>query len=254
MIKQVTEFDILRVLYFCKGSPFGAYIASSCLQYGFDKSFAKQWLCENDGEIYAAFCMKDGSFTLLANYDAPFDEISSFLNFMGFSSLLTDEKIALKLGYKDYFAKSVMKFSRCDDELRACKASAEMKEVFKLLCEEHPEAFENTSDCYLSFLSDFTYHSNRNAARIKACFDSEELAAIALTSAETETDAVLSGICTRKDKRKKGFAKACVVSLSNELCDENKNVFVVSRNDSATEFYKKIGFNYYSTAAYIERK
>ena len=50
-----------------------------------------------------------------------------------------------------------------------------------------------------------------------------------------------------------GYGKKTVLTLANELLKEGKRVYVIALNDSAKEFYKKIGFSECITVGYTER-
>ena len=66
--------------------------------------------------------------------------------------------------------------------------------------------------------------------------------ACASSAAENSTSAMIIGVCTMKNYRKRGFATACMHALCLKLLDEKKTVCLFYNNPLAAPIYKKVGF------------
>ena len=102
-------------------------------------------------------------------------------------------------------------------------------------------------------MSDFTYRKRRNSARIKCVRQEGGIIGCALTSAECENSAIISGVASDSSVRCKGIGKTAVLSLVDELKKENKEVYVIALNTAAEGFYEHIGFERHCVIAIAER-
>ncbi len=252
MLKRADENDRAAMERFCKNSLLGAYLMCRLQCYGFGYDFVKFWCAETDGELTALIGALDNTAILLASAKADHAELAAFLQMMPFSSVMTTDEIARLCGFQQFTTKKALKF--CGGEpVPAAEEASDLKAVYDLISREIPGSFSREKEAYLAFLSDFTFRKNRNAARSAALYENGVLCACALTAAETETVAVLSGIATDPDVRGKGFGKRVVLLLANTLQAEGKAVYVIALNDEAVAFYRHIGFEDDQKLAIIER-
>ena len=253
MLKTAMESDYQKLCVLCADSAFGSYIVCRATAYGFDKSFAKIFICENEsGEITGAVSLLDNNAVVVAKENCNFEELSFFVASFGFSSILTDSVTAKKCGFQNFEIKPVLCFEGFGEDFKT-DSSPEMKSVYELFCSSFPDSYSRDKNSYLTWLSDYTYRKNRGCCRLKAICDSETVCAAALTCSECPESAVISSVACNEKYRKKGYGKAVTISLANELRIENKKVYVISQDDNTTVFYQKIGFKICGEAAYIER-
>lgn len=253
MLKTAANSDFERLCAICKNSVFGTYIICRAKAYGFERSFAEIYLCENDnGELTGAVSVLDNNAVVVANEHCNFEELAFFVSSFGFSSVLTDEVTAEKCGFHGAVIKTVLCFDTDGKDFQTDSA-AEMKKVYELFCSCFPQSFSCDKNSYLSWLSDFTFRKNRGLSRLKAVSCGEAVCAAAVTSAECCDGAVISAVACGPEYRKRGYGKAVTLSLANELKRENKTVYVISQDESTTHFYMKLGFRSCGSAAYIER-
>ena len=62
------------------------------------------------------------------------------------------------------------------------------------------------------------------------------------TIAESSSSAMIGGVMTHRDKRRRGFATACVAALCRDLCQTGKTACLFYDNPLAGRIYKKLGF------------
>ena len=115
-----------------------------------------------------------------------------------------------------------------------------MKIAFSMISENEGDGIAKLD--YLEWLSDFTFKKNRGCARISA-INEETLVSFAMTSAETEKSALISGVFTDKTKRKQGFGERALLSLCKSLIEENKKIYIMTAETKMTAYYEKRGFS-----------
>ena len=255
MIVAATDNNINEIKSFCKGSMLGTRIICLCECYGFSYDFFKVYLLYDDSDVLSGvFSSFYGSITVIGNEQTEIDEIFTFLNFAGYSSITVDCALIEGVEPGSYETKNVYRFSNSSEyETAETAEEADYKKAYTLISESIPGSFANTKDAYFSWLSDFTFRKHRGFARMKCVKLNGELVSCAMTAAECEYSAIISGVACVSVKRKSGAGKSVVLTLSNELKNENKDVYVIALNSSAEGFYEHIGFEKCGTVAILER-
>lgn len=64
----------------------------------------------------------------------------------------------------------------------------------------------------------------------------------ASTTAENQYSALVVGVCTAVEYRKRGYASSCMVVLCREVLCEGKKLYLFYKNPEAGSIYKRIGF------------
>lgn len=255
MIKSVEEYEIEKVCSFCKAYLLGVKINCQLKAYGLNRDFLKIWIVYEDSKVSSVISMFENSVTLVSDNASSCEEIKAFLDMLGFSQLCCSKKTADFLGYENTTERKAYIFSSENTEYFLPELSSEYyKDAYSLISRNIPDSFEESRDAYLSFLSDFTFRERRGFARAKGIVEDGRLVSCALTSAETEHDAIISGVSCDMNSRRKGLGKTTVLSLCNELKSENKTSYVIALNESAEGFYEHIGFDFKETISFIERK
>lgn len=254
MLKLAAERDLGKITEFCGCNVFGTYILCRANAYGFEREFSKTWFSENHEKVDTVISSFDNNAVILTSDKTDFEELSYFVSAMGFLSVLTDCETARKCDILDFSQKSVFvlkqKSSEFSDE---CISDPDLKEVYGLLCECFSRIYSDEKNAYLFWLSDYMFRSKRGYAHIKAAVKDGEICSAAITSAESENAVVVGSVACKKEKRRNGFGKSAVLSLSSEALNDGKTVFAISEDEESSRFYKKIGFTEIGKAAYIER-
>lgn len=247
MLKLADENSLQTICDFCKGDLIGTKIACYCLAYGFDKDFFSVWINTVDGEIKAVISEFYDSVTLKAVEGCEAEEITGFCSMLSYADLVCDSKTRTVLQFSGGNAKKSYLFrgNAGTDSLDDI-GEEYYNRVYKLVCENIPGSFADTRDAYLSWLSDFTYRNRRGLSRCKGVIEKGAIHSSVITSSESDTAAVLSAVATSKEARGKGYGKATVLAIINELMSEEKDVYVIALNESAEGFYEHIGFEFES--------
>lgn len=71
----------------------------------------------------------------------------------------------------------------------------------------------------------------------------EEIISVAMSTAENSISAMIVGVCTLENHKKKGYATACMFQLCKEMLSEGKHLCLFYDNPEAGIIYKRLGFN-----------
>lgn len=256
MLKILNENDLKDILNFCSGSILGTRIACYSLCYGFDKDFLTLWGDKTEKGFCCIAAKFDNSMTVLAKEGTDFDELREFLDIIGADSIALNPYIAEAMNFHEYDTKKGFLYtSESNSDYLADDANeADLKEMYSLISKVIPDSFENSTDAYLSFLSDFTFRQRRGYAKAKCVHRDGAAVSSAITSAQSDSHALISGVASDEKYRKYGYGKRTVLSLANELKNEGKTVYVIALNSSAEGFYEHIGFTECEKIAFIVRK
>ncbi len=233
MVRLAEDIDSLD---FLPADPYAARITALAATYGTKHHFAMFWVQESDENAVAAVSKVDGNMTVCCAENADFEELSAFINAVGFSSLTCDAEVMKKLGleasktsftveYKGGSASAVTEITRDCDK----------KKIYDLLCLCGFELGD-----YGSFLADICARLNKGTASLSAVMNGDELRACAFALFEGTKSVLLGAVATNPSARGKGYASELVGTLAKEKSD--KKVFLFCRNDSLADFYAKIGF------------
>ncbi len=255
-IKSAENKDIPFITRFCERSVLGTKILCQINAYGLERDFLSVWYCAAEDNATVAVISKfENNITLLCSDTDFIGDIEVFVNMIGFDSLSVSYETAQKMSETDFVSKKAYVYKDSYSEEVFSELTEEYyKNCYNLISKNIPDSFDETEEAYLSFLSDFTFRKRRRLARIKGYTENGEVYSCALTSAETDTSAIISGVACDLSLRKKGLGKKTVLSLAEELKSENKDVYVIALNESAEGFYEHIGFEFTEKISFIERK
>lgn len=243
MLKLAEEQVVDRLVGFLEnqgalGCRIGAYLRC----YRTEMNDIYFWFQESDGVITTVVSKVDGNMTVCSTESSDFDEIKEFVRIIGFSSLFMPYDDFCKIGIKPDNDGAILKYEGNSSlsDISEIVFETDMKVAYELLCRCQSESISMPD--YLPWLSDFTYKRNRNSARARCIHCDGLQVCLAMTSAETDKSALISGVVTDSNYRKRGFASALVTALSDELKKEKKAVYIMTANSNNRKFYEKNSF------------
>lgn len=253
MLKLLTENDLQKLLSFCNNNILGTRISCYALCYGFDKDYLMFWA---DNEFNCILAKFENSLTILSNSSVDVVELREFIDIIGADTIMSNEHIAKALKYSEFEVKKGFKYIGEQNSYTVADdiSESDLKEIYKLISKAIPNTFEDSKDAYLAFLSDFTYRQRRGCATGKCIHVDGKAVSSAITSAQSASSALISGVACDEKYRKYGYGKSTVLSLADELKTVGKNVFVIALNSTAEGFYEHIGFAECEKIAFVERK
>ncbi len=240
LCRNSDEFDFLPA------DAYAARITALFKTYGAEYDFAMFWVQRVEEVPVAAMGRVDGNMTLCCTANADFEELSYFIDAVGYSSLTLDaaylENLGLTASKTSYTVKFEGEKGFCDKRILV---DYDKKSLYELLgsC-----GFELGD--YSAFLSDVCARLNKKTASL-AAISNETLDACAFALFEGEKSVLLGAVATRNEARGNGYASMLVRFLAGKETD--KNVYLFCRNDSLLGFYKKSGFVFCGKWAIIEK-
>ncbi len=209
MLKKATAENEKEILSFLSEGVVSLKIASYIKAYGFERDFINYWLAfSEENELISVFALFETSAVLYAEEGADLTELRSFIEMLGFETLVCSEKTAYSLGFEKIQIKKTYFYDGEADEASAEEIEEEkIKDVYNLICENIPDSFEKSKNAYLSFLSDYTFRKRRSLARGKCITENGKVLSSAITAAETESAALISGVASDRSAEKKASEK-----------------------------------------------
>lgn len=219
--------------YLYKPNPFACRILSQLLAYGTGERFLEHWVQLEDNEPRAVISRMDGNITIFCeNAD---DELLEFIEAVGYNTVLADKKL-----FPQYWGGEVlMKFVgqtniKLSDNI---DLNPSIREVYSVLERCREENFEVPN--FDSFYPDISHRVRHNLSRILAYRLEGKIIACCMTSAETNSCAIISGVACLPEYRGRGYASELIAKIVKDL--DNREIFVFCRGE-LVGFYNRLGF------------
>lgn len=225
-----------------KGNPFGCRIYSLYKSYDFNLPFVDFWVQTVNDTCVSSIARLGTQFIVQLSGMSDLEEVSSFLRVAGATAVLCDCKYKLDVFEESKATGAVLKFFGApydiEENHKICIPT--VKETYGLLSLCREEGFEAPD--FESFNLDISHKLRHNAIRMIGLKENGSLNAVAMTVAETETDAVLGAVASRPDFRNRGYGSFMVKSLTNDLLKENKSIYLHRAIDKNISFYSNLGY------------
>ena len=233
MIRLLTATDSLPPL---PPSEAAVKIGGWWTAYGADRPFVRFWQTEEGGVLA---CMGDTA--LAAIPDADYEEAALFLSMQpDLRQLRSDPAFveAFSLYRSGEITRgTVMEWTGERPVIESVETPSSQT-VYDLLTLVFGEALPNFEDWYV----DMSHRLRHGCGRMAGITVDGSLAAIAMTTAESETDGLIGGVATHPDHRGKGYAHRCVMALVAGLQEDGKRVWLSPKNEYAHALYTHWGF------------
>lgn len=243
---MVRLIDDKNELDFLPADPYAARITALAETYGTEHDFAMFWVQYEDEKPTAAVCRVDGNMTVCCGDGTDYEELSAFINAVGFASLTSDADVMQSLGFKPSKSSFTVEYKGGATvgnikKVRDC----DKRKIYDLLCGCGFELGD-----YNAFLSDVCARLNKGTAAFAAVMNENEPCACAFALFKGKKSVLLGAVATNEKARGRGYASELVGTLAEENSD--KRVFLFCRNDSLADFYAKIGFKICGRWAVVE--
>lgn len=256
MLKRATIGDFEAIEKFCDRDICGIKSLCQIKAYGFERDFLEIWCMRNEEEVCTIVTRFYDDITISSSEEADFEQLKVFLDMFYWKTVMCPKWLCEKLDLKNATVKNGYKYSA--KLISDCSAERLLEDDFRsaysLISREIPGSFKESRDAFLSFLSDYTFRERRGFARGFCTHSDGKLSSVAITSAETDKNAIISGVACDSSLRKKGLGKNTVHAIAESLVKSGKKPFVIALNESAEGFYEHIGFNFVEKIAFVERK
>ena len=225
MIRLLTNDRLDEFSAFCDKRLTGAVIYTRMKTYGLFSNDVFFWYSENaDNEINAVFSMADGIFLACTDGTADEEELNLFAQTVGASQVT--------YGNAEY----TLRFSSSQKNFTAENVSGEnIKDVFDVIFEDD----NNRKEFFPAWYTDASHKIRHGLIHGKCIYAEDKCVAVALTSGETKSIAVISSVATLRNYRKQGFGESVVLALARSL---NKEVYLMTNSEETMHWYEKMGF------------
>jgi predicted GNAT family acetyltransferase len=250
VIRKLTDKDHHQVLAFLSEEPsINLFIIGDIEAFGYDSEFQEIWAEFDEMKNIKAVLLRfhqsfipyakgefdtRGFVSIMKRYTQPFS--------LSGKSDIVEEFVSL--GDLQLGKKKVMFFAEClnDEFLRSNDVvfnKASIKDVDQLLeLRKSIEEFQVSSDA-----RDILVQSmESNTARTYYTAENGVMTSCVSTAAENSMSAMIVGVCTRKEYRRKGLATAIMQKLFQDVLDEGKTLCLFYDNPAAGRIYKRLGF------------
>lgn len=232
MIKKITDFNCLSGV----SSPLLPliYTEGVFLQNDSDGAFMQ---FNPEGECTAVFSLKNNCVTFIEIKNIDWDELNSFFTLFGVKTVTSDKPLSCILKMCEYPLLSFKgELSRIDE----CKAldylsnTDEYKSVYNIVFE--------TGNSFENWFPEFSRKINSFNSFATYISENEKNVSAALATAVYKNQAVIAGVSTLCEFRKKGYASKCVKALVYKLLSNGiKDINLWCSNENVP-FYYKNGF------------
>lgn len=245
MIIKVNDTYHSKVINYLKREPdFNLFIIGDIERYGYDNYFLDIWAgIDKKGHIEGVLLRYFEHLIFYTQGKFNIDEFADFINNLNYieisGKLEALKKLEHKIGVK---CKRRVKLCVLNDlsKLKDIEIGVRPKKirfgniskVVKLY--EDIDEFENT-----------TVENIKNGLKTGRgyCIEiDKKVVAMAKSTLETTTHAMIVGVGTHPNFRKKGLATKCIVKICREIIDENKIPCLFYDNIEAGKIYNKLGF------------
>ncbi|MBT2687636.1 GNAT family N-acetyltransferase [Bacillus sp. ISL-47] len=252
MIRRLTEQDHKMCFRFLKQQPAeNLFIIGDIEAYGYEQDFQKVWGEFNEcGDLKAVLLKYEENYIPFAEgtFDAEgFAEI--MLKDPGFGMMSGLKEVTaqiepyvsgrIKRKRETYYAKCTALNEAAEHTDTSAVLQASPKDAEKLveLLNSIPEFSDSaiTAERKRRVLTD-------GSSRSYYIVDDGKMVSTASTTAENSLSAMVVGVATAENSKKKGYATQCMVKLCRQLLAENKELCLFYDNPAAGAIYKRIGF------------
>jgi predicted GNAT family acetyltransferase len=252
MIRKLKETDNVAVMNFLSVEPsMNLFIIGDLEAFGYNNDFQDLWgQFSVNGDLVAVLLRFHSSFIPYAKTeDFDVDGFAAIMNsFSGEKILSGKSDVVSKFdGFEELTSgkKQVMHFAEClsSDKFETPSHTVKMATIDDvdsiLQLRENIEEFTTTNSSRTMLLQSLetgtgrTYYLEQDGVMV----------ASASTAAENSLSAMIVGVCTHKDYRRKGFATTVMHQLFKDVMDEGKVLCLFYNNPEAGSIYKRLGFN-----------
>lgn len=244
IIKLDHKYHNKLMNYLNQDPEFNLFIIGDIDRYGYNNNFFNIWAdISRNGDIKGILVKYFEFITIYSDSIINVDKFYNLIKSMSFyeisgKSEIVDalaEKLRLKKIRRVNFCKleNDYNLNKNTGDIRIKKIKlGNLKKIANLY--ERIDEFENTTvKCIKSGLKTGRgYYIEVN----------KQAAAMAKSTAENKTHAMIVGVGTHPQFRNKGYATKCISKICRELLNENKTPCLFYDNEEAGKIYKKLGF------------
>jgi predicted GNAT family acetyltransferase len=250
MIRKLTDHDHDQVLAFLSEEPsINLFIIGDLEAFGYSSEFQEIWAEFDEQNTIKAVLLRfhqsfipyakgefdtSGFVSIMKKYNQPISlsgKSDIVAKFEAFDDLILGKKQAT------FFAECLTDEFLSVNDVECKKASIEdVDQIIEL--RRSIEEFHMRSDARDILVQAM----ESNTARTYYTDEDGVITSCVSTAAENSLSAMIVGVCTRKEYRRKGLATAIMQKLFQDVLDEGKTLCLFYDNPAAGRIYKRLGF------------
>ena len=209
----------------------------------YNKTLGAEMYVQLGGDEITAFLGRTGAgFSLCANKNADFSELSNFFSFLS-TEVFCEEWVKELLDAKS--AKTILVYELCCKVDNKPFSNGKLSSVYEVLSFGTDGAIELPT--FEEFYPDLCARVNHNSAEYYVTDN-----AAAVIGFMTDKFSMITGVATKKDSRAKGEGRKALLSVCSKALEKYPNTKIVAAaGDAAAPFYKKCGFSYFKNYAIL---
>lgn len=245
MVVKIDRSYHNKLIEYLKQEPeFNLLIIGDIDRYGYDNYFFNIWADINEDEEIDGILVKCFDYITVYSYSKfNVDNFINLINKLKYLEISGKYEIINALSDKIKLRKiRTVNLSKLDKNIVDTNKQTDLKikkikprrlkKIVRLY--ELIDEFENTNiDCIKNGLK---------TGRGYCIEINKKVVAMAKSTSENKTHAMIVGVGTHPNFRNRGFASRCIIKICNELLSEGKIPCLFYDNEEAGKIYKKLGF------------
>ncbi|MBI9013124.1 MAG: GNAT family N-acetyltransferase [Clostridiales bacterium] len=252
MLVKATELNREAILTYCNEEPsINLFIIGDIELYGFDTDFQEVWIQEKESKILGVVLKYHDNFIIYSKETMDYQEVVTLLSKHKVSVISGKATILNELYplVKDEYNKKEMNFAELTDD-RLLERN--IQGVIKAAVEDAgliAAAYGDIDEFKYLYSDQLEEREKQIVGRISSgegihmfIKEKDTILSHGNTAAETTTSAMIGGVMTHKDHRRKGLARMVVSALSLDLLSRGKHACLFYSNEASESLFKALGF------------
>lgn len=252
MIRHIEDAGLIKERTFLEADPLFPRLAVNAAAYGLSSSFFDLWMQQIGEEPVAVMGRLDGQMTLVARDGFDAGELALFLQAVGFETLLCKCAAARRL---PFFRTQTAVLLRREKPVSPAETgltldwSPSPRTLYALLktCAGISIRLPPFDGWYV----DVSHKLRRGLIRAVIAYEGDQPVGCAMTTGESEGQALLSAVAVVPERRGHGYGQALVDAMSKTLQKAGKRVFLLRDASENEAFYRSLGFEPLEECAFL---
>ncbi len=234
------------------------YLYIDYMQFGYIGENINVYLIKQIYDIVGIIYEYENSIQLLLLDDKYIEEVATFLCLKKYKMISATQNIIKKLSfYMNQYLPSfgvIMQASLYNSIIPHNVTYAEKKDYYKiasLICSDDGIGSHYSIE---NLEKQLIYRMENMHCRSAIIYHNDKIVSHAATYAEDETLAIIGGVVTQNDYRRKGLGCSVVASLQNLLINEHKTVLLYCYSEPTINWYKKLNWKIISNCGKLTPK
>ncbi|MGL5752046.1 MAG: GNAT family N-acetyltransferase [Paraclostridium sp.] len=244
IIKLDESYHSQLIRYLQEEADFNMFILGDIDSYGYDKCFFDVWAqIDSLGKFRGVLVKYFNNLILYSKDKYNVVEFANLINDLNYDDISGKEEVLIKLEpYIDCPEKRVVNFSvlKNIEMLRQYRSDMSVKRIRFGKINKVAKLYEVIDE--FETPSPKSIKNGLKSGRGYCVEENRKVVAMAKSTSENSTHAMVVGVATHPNYRNKGYASKCMIKLCKNLLREGKQPCLFYDNEIAGKMYRKLGF------------